>query len=376
MRRDHRRNSTRTGKFAKLIGRNRKKVFTSTPHSTAETNPTPSSSTNPSTNENEFKDDVVVRLRVASQSNLGRRATLSETLLGLEVIFQENRVIISGFIPDSEIQRYRAIKIGDCLRSIDRIDVTPSNFDETLNRARNGTITLRIQTAIPDNTPIQSPFAQNILNPAKLMTPATGVIYLDPDPDRLIFRWGSAKEILWESRGVFVTMQQLMVDVGGSKPPTASHIDTNLGQMFIIHYADNLGRLLLVGFPETYTTNSISTNAFVSLIVNYMIFMFGSLQACLDFEEGRETMENLFNLWMTGGPLEEGLGLESVLPCAPFTALPRGAQTLLDESMAEIEANDPEPEGLRRTFIALGMRFIYFTKKKKSLKILSRILLN
>lgn len=80
---------------------------------------------------------------------LGRRATLIESILGVipghfstppsldrhqHVVGNSNdRIMVAGFVPDSIASKYRRIKIGDWLQSVDDIPVDHGNVDQVLN---------------------------------------------------------------------------------------------------------------------------------------------------------------------------------------------------------------------------------------------------
>lgn len=70
---------------------------------------------------------------------LGRRATLIESILGIipghfsTPSAGLDRIMVAGFVPDGVASRYRRIKIGDWLQSVDDIPVDHVNVDQVLN---------------------------------------------------------------------------------------------------------------------------------------------------------------------------------------------------------------------------------------------------
>ncbi|CAL8084684.1 unnamed protein product [Orchesella dallaii] len=101
-----------------------------------------------------FKDEhggesrtVFVDIPQSRNSNLGRRATLIESILGIIPgrfstpplssssfhVHSNDRIMVAGFVPDGVASRYRRIKIGDCLESIDDIAVGHATVDQVLS---------------------------------------------------------------------------------------------------------------------------------------------------------------------------------------------------------------------------------------------------
>jgi hypothetical protein len=57
---------------------------------------------------------VSISVDPQGRHNLGRRATLCETLLGLVIstFADEKRIMVAGFIPNGQAIKHRSIKVG------------------------------------------------------------------------------------------------------------------------------------------------------------------------------------------------------------------------------------------------------------------------
>lgn len=88
---------------------------------------------------------VDVPQSVPNGNLLGRRATLIESFLGIipghfsspptaqtVEVSQHERIMVAGFVPDGIGSKYRRIKIGDWLQSVDDIPVNHENVDQVL----------------------------------------------------------------------------------------------------------------------------------------------------------------------------------------------------------------------------------------------------
>lgn len=86
--------------------------------------------------EGEIKEVTLILNKAAtSGKKLGRRSTLVETLLGVTVssFTDGNRIMVSGFAPDSEASKEKNIKIGDWLKTINGIHVNTYNLKNILD---------------------------------------------------------------------------------------------------------------------------------------------------------------------------------------------------------------------------------------------------
>lgn len=80
--------------------------------------------------EGELKE-ITVFIDPSMRHKYGRRTTLAEALLGVAVcpFPNSNRIMIAGYMPNSEISQDKAIKIGDWLKSINDQEINADNFE-------------------------------------------------------------------------------------------------------------------------------------------------------------------------------------------------------------------------------------------------------
>lgn len=80
--------------------------------------------------EGELKE-ITVFIDPSMRHKYGRRTTLAEALLGVAVcpFPNSNRIMIGGYMPNSEISQDKAIKIGDWLKSINDQEINADNFE-------------------------------------------------------------------------------------------------------------------------------------------------------------------------------------------------------------------------------------------------------
>lgn len=80
--------------------------------------------------EGELKE-ITVFIDPSMRHKFGRRTTLAEALLGVSVcpFPNSNRIMIAGYMPNSEISQAKAIKIGDWLKSVNDQDISVDNFE-------------------------------------------------------------------------------------------------------------------------------------------------------------------------------------------------------------------------------------------------------
>lgn len=80
--------------------------------------------------EGELKE-ITVFIDPSMRHKYGRRTSVAEALLGVSVCpFPDStRIMIAGYMPNSEISQDKAIKIGDWLKSINNQDINIENFE-------------------------------------------------------------------------------------------------------------------------------------------------------------------------------------------------------------------------------------------------------
>lgn len=80
--------------------------------------------------EGELKE-ITVFMDPSLRHKFGRRTSVAEALLGISVCpFPDSaRIMIAGYMPNSEVSQDKAIKIGDWLKAINNQDINVENFE-------------------------------------------------------------------------------------------------------------------------------------------------------------------------------------------------------------------------------------------------------
>lgn len=83
--------------------------------------------------------EVVIRVNHEGTYKLGRRGSIIESMLGLNIgtLSDGNRVMIAGFMPHSEAKNEKNIKIGDWLKSINNYEVFYDNINSVLEKLKD-----------------------------------------------------------------------------------------------------------------------------------------------------------------------------------------------------------------------------------------------
>lgn len=95
--------------------------------------------------EGEIKE-VMVFIDPAMRHKFGRRTSIAEALLGISICPFPNsqRIMIAGYMPNSELSQDKTIKVGDWLKMVNDQEVTFENFDFILHSFTEPT-TIKLQ---------------------------------------------------------------------------------------------------------------------------------------------------------------------------------------------------------------------------------------
>ncbi|CAL4119773.1 unnamed protein product, partial [Meganyctiphanes norvegica] len=121
-----------------------------------------------------------VTLQVAGLgNNLGRRASLCETVLGVVPgRFSEppdSRVMVAGLVPGSQALKNGQIKIGDCLKEVNSESVTWDNLDQVLASLQvPSTLTLAVQKCASETLPEENDHDPKRVTQTQLVKVITG----------------------------------------------------------------------------------------------------------------------------------------------------------------------------------------------------------
>ncbi|XP_034243272.1 protein inturned [Thrips palmi] len=333
--------------------------------------------------------DHVVELNVDPwvKRNLGRRATISETLLGLVTVCHESEIFVTDYVPDSLASKQSLIKIGDKIASINGKVVTHQNFNALLE-AINMPMTLYLGVCTnpfdkasstdnkSDRISYQTPLAARISGQLSnhddlkklLCQSSVGVLYLQldgmteggPEDQGVLYCYpGRFKSNFLSSiRGAFLTLFQLIPDISQS-PPRSSSILVK-GQLVHVIYVQEGRELLLIALPDCRCSLAEAMKQ-CSELVQMLQFTHQSLSRCFSLPEHTKFVDHVMciffsrllfsdkwaevtdvdscrNMTMMIGPTLPQF--ELILPAAHLVPLPREAQMQIDDALSELESND------------------------------------
>nr|CAD7256754.1 unnamed protein product [Timema shepardi] len=286
--------------------------------------------------------EVTMSVDPRGSHNLGRRATYCETLLGLVISMfaDESRIMVAGFIPNGEAIRYKSIKIGDWLRSIDGQEVVYSNIDSVLANITS-----------PCKGVHQSELARQLIGAATDLTPLlqelpVGLLYLTqeglteggPEDQGVIYCYppsSSSPNTLAMARGCFTTLHHLLPDVALSSPISSTAILRE--QLTHIIYTPQGHEIMLLALPN----NRCSVQEAIQIsagLVRYLEFNYQTLSRAFSDVDRHACLNHFFSLFfahLVSAQLENveahqvSAHWEDLLPAAHWVPLPREAQGYL-----------------------------------------------
>nr|CAD7599221.1 unnamed protein product [Timema genevievae] len=326
--------------------------------------------------------EVTMSVDPQGSHNLGRRATYCETLLGLVISMfaDESRIMVAGFIPNGEAIRYKSIKIGDWLRSIDGQEVVYSNIDSVLASITSPCkVRLKLQrvAGCEVTTPVpslsgqsrgvhQSELARQLIGAATDLTPLlrelpVGLLYLTqeglteggPEDQGVIYCYpppSSSPNTLAMARGCFTTLHHLLPDVALSSPISSTAVLRE--QLTHIIYTPRGHEMMLLALPN----NRCSVQEAIQIsadLVRYLEFNYQTLSRAFSDVERHTCLNHFFSLFfaqLVSAQLENveahqvSAQWEDILPAAHWVPLPREAQLANAPVVLSSTAEDGEIE--------------------------------
>ncbi|KAK7063224.1 hypothetical protein SK128_007127 [Halocaridina rubra] len=216
-------------------------------------------------------------------NNLGRRASLCETVLGVVPgRFSEppdSRVMVAGLVPGSQALRNGAIKIGDWLKEVDETDVTWDNLDDILAELQiPSVITLSVQKCASETLPAEHESDRKRVIQTQLVKIVTGVetdepdmpclqdiphtlLYLSlmgvtedsPDGADIRYQFPNWSNKLVKVRGMFITTAHTVQEVVGS-PALCSTVLLD-GEHYHVAYVRENNDVFLLAMPHSYVSS-------------------------------------------------------------------------------------------------------------------------
>ncbi|KAE8742738.1 hypothetical protein FOCC_FOCC011770 [Frankliniella occidentalis] len=328
--------------------------------------------------------------------NLGRRATVSETLLGLVTTNEESAVIITDFVPEGLAAQQNLLKLGDRICSINGRDVTAQNFNTVLEAIN---VPCKVSAPCPCLLFLFLSLTSDIFFVDKIITfyyfseiekmlllSPVGVLYLQldglteggPEDQGVLYCYpGSFKSnILGSVRGAFLTLFQLIPDITHSTPKSSSILVN--GEVVHIIYVQEGRELLLIAVPNNRCSIHEAEKQCHEL-VKFLQFTHQTLSRCFSSQDDHTTLNHtistflsrilLADKWadisdcttfrnMTTETYNTRPQFELILQAAHVLPLPREAQVQIDDALSELESNDIgdscEDLDFQRLFTILG----------------------
>ncbi|KAI4458438.1 protein inturned [Holotrichia oblita] len=349
--------------------------------------------------------EVYLVINRENSSKYGRRTTLSELLLGISLSSfpNSNRVMIAGFTTVNEQKNEKNIKIGDWLRSIDDIEVNINNINITLEQLSNkNEVKLQLQRVVgievTKEPPVnelknQSNFVYQFLNyddeeQSRIMemisAAAVGILFLDLENlteegsefEGVIYCYPRPyeKNILCQTKGIFITLSHLLCEITKSKPTLSSLTYKDI--LTHVIYNNYNGKLLLIMIPD-HCVGANEVKLVTAELIRMLEFMYQTIEKCFGSREFTMQVDHFFARfftkilshgdWSSTEIKELNINLqhpyqmcfEEVLPAASFVPLPNETQMQIDDALTELEASDyrdwnEEPLDCQRLFTILG----------------------
>ncbi|XP_054273007.1 protein inturned-like isoform X2 [Macrosteles quadrilineatus] len=383
---------TTKGKLVRLIRRRssrrstRKKPDIKNVEDSESSNKTGSKVTFRESQEGECRE-VMLRV-VGDGSSLGRRATLSETLLGLVLttLSDQTRIMVAGFIPNSQASKKRNIKVGDWLKSINGEEIDNSSLNDVLNKITPPCeVTLQLQrvaecdiTQVPVSQPDkvtveQSPLVKQIVSGTVerageelpfwvVYATQEGVTETSPADQGVVYCY-PRQNTLAAARGVFLTIAHMAGQLIPS--PVTSTTIVHKGQLAHVIYTAENKELLLLAIPDSRCSlkEAILLN---TDIVRCLKFTYQSLSRCFSLKEHHAALDRVFSLLQAQFLSSSLINIQrflDFLPAAHFIALPRDAQVQIDDALSELESNDfggyNDEDDCQRLYSIIGSCLFY-----------------
>lgn len=233
--------------------------------------------------EGEVKE-ITVFLDPSMRLKYGRRTSVSEALLGVSVcpFSDSTRVMIAGYMPNSEINQDKSIKIGDCLKAINDQEVNTENFELILLSFTQPTyIKLQLQRIAVEEPPYHPNIAK-VSNTSEYVdmlrtffpvnkhderdhTPIFSLLLLSLDDSSdnssdgsdIIYSYPPKESnYLYSIRGTFITMNSLFRECTFNAKPKITTVTIQSVEYYVSYYSSNEGNFLTFLHLHIYLLNS------------------------------------------------------------------------------------------------------------------------
>lgn len=208
----------------------------------------------------------------------------------------------------------------------------------------------------------QSKFVQNLVDSSvdeeyfskTFLEHCLGVLYLNMDYfiengneyDAIAYSYPKLLDnnVLFKSRGIYVTLNHLLEDITNEKPKLTSFL-SNGHLTHIIYSCIEKNKLLLLMVPDEYLSPKelILTN---NELIRFLQFTYQSVDKCLQSKEVRDQVDSFFfrlfsRMFEEDSDWKKGQTMfEDVLPAAVVLYMPKEAQMQIDDALNDLEASD------------------------------------
>lgn len=215
--------------------------------------------------------EITVFIDPSMRLKYGRRTSVAEALLGVSVcpFPDSSRIMIAGYMPNSEISQDKAIKIGDWLKSINNQDINVDNFELILLSFTQPTyIKLQLQRIAVEEPPQHHPNIAKVTNTSEFVdtlrsffpairnderdrTPIFSLLLLSLkqndenilDGEDVLFSYPPKESnYLYSIRGTFLTMNSLFRECTFNSKPKISSISIQSVEYYVLYYSCNDGK--------------------------------------------------------------------------------------------------------------------------------------
>ncbi|VVC34161.1 Hypothetical protein CINCED_3A021944 [Cinara cedri] len=329
------------------------------------------------TQEGEVRE-VIIEVGNDGYSNLGRRATLTEKLLGLSTtVFEDGlRIMVASIIPNTPVDNQRSIKIGDWLKMINGEIVTAKTLDQILlSITTPTTITLVVQRVAVslvgvdkhNNQQLSSYLSLKTVNDefiSELAKYPIAVMYLLSETSNAIYVYPGPSCIFHQIKGAFQTIIHIVPQIVKNRIKSTSMIcDDQL--VHSIFFYEGQGTFVFI-VPDS-KLNLNYADWMTSNIIRNLCFCYENLNSCFSNEENHCSLDKYFTIIFSElfdinmfHNIENFHGFEKYLPVSKSIPLPRIIQMELDDILNEFEANYVcEDTREPRPYLIIGTSFYY-----------------
>ncbi|KAL1451155.1 hypothetical protein WDU94_003443 [Cyamophila willieti] len=228
-----------------------------------------------------YEDPRDVCFELTQNLNLGRRATLAEIKLGLQIDESGDQLRVVDIIPDSTVYHSKLVQLNDLLLAINERSVSKHNLTEVLAMVHAGQVKLRVQATkskhelARDRNNYKSKIVKDILGGVE-MYDRSDMCCVYVNANGIQYKYPPENNNLTNSFGLFLTLNNLFNNTplycGTSSVECDSYVIFSRDKQAKNSTASNL---LLMCFPHQQFSSYELCLKLNKLIVSCVRFMFG-----------------------------------------------------------------------------------------------------